>query len=364
MNSTEPFRDPKTTLSLATAIEREARGRRQPFRLMEVCGTHTVAIHRYGLRSLLPDNVELISGPGCPVCVTPLSYIDHAVALARESGVTVCTFGDLMRVPGSTSSLERESAAGADVRVVTSPVEAVDIAAGDGERKVVFLGVGFETTTPAVALALRLAQQRGIENFLVLSGHKVMPPALRALVSRGPVKIEGFLLPGHVSAVIGSRPYQFLADEFDMPCVITGFEPVDVLQGIWMLLRQVNERGAAVEIQYRRAVRPEGNPQAQAAMHDRFAHVDATWRGIADIPRSGLALRPAFESQDAAAQIPVEVEPTRETPGCICGQVLQGIKRPKDCTLFGTGCRPESPIGACMVSSEGSCAAAYKYGRA
>lgn len=328
---------------------------------MEVCGTHTVAIHRYGLRAMLPPNVELISGPGCPVCVTAVSYLDHAVALAREPGVVLATFGDLMRVPGSTTSLERERAAGADVRVVTSPIDAVEMAAREPERKVVFLGVGFEATAPAVALAMRLADERGLANFLVLSGHKVMPPALRALVSGGPVRIDGFLMPGHVSAVIGSRPYEFLAEEFSIPSVVAGFEPTDVLQGIWMLMRQLNAGRAAVEIQYKRVVRPEGNPRAWAAVEERFEPADAVWRGIALIPASGLAIRPAFAGQDAAVQIPVEVEPPAEKKGCICGQVLQGVKRPADCPLFGAGCRPEHPVGACMVSSEGSCAAAFKY---
>jgi hydrogenase expression/formation protein HypD len=330
---------------------------------MEVCGTHTVAIHRCGLRALLPANVELVSGPGCPVCVTPIGYIDHAVALARTPGVILTTFGDLMRVPGSSSSLEGERAAGADVRVVMSPLDAVEIATKEPSRRVVFLGVGFETTTPAVALAMILAQQRGIGNFLVLSGHKVMPPALRALVGGGPLKIDGFLLPGHVSAVIGSGPYQFIAKQFKTPCAIAGFEPVDVLQAIWMLLRQLNEGVAKVEIQYRRAVRPEGNPRAEATVRDRFVPVDAEWRGIGVIPGSGLGVRPKYGQVDAA-QIPVQIEPAREKKGCICGQVLQGLKRPADCPLFGTACSPEHPVGACMVSSEGSCSAALKYGAA
>lgn len=329
---------------------------------MEVCGTHTVAIHRDGLRSLLPDNVELISGPGCPVCVTPVRYLDHAVAMARVPGVALATFGDLMRVPGSSSSLEKERAAGADVRVVMSPLDAVEMAAKEPGRKVVFLGVGFETTTPAIALALRVAEERDLANFLVLSGHKVMPPALRALVSSGPVQIHGFLMPGHVTAVLGTEPYQFLVDEFAIPSVVAGFEPTDVLQAIWMLMRQLNEQRVAVEIQYKRAVRPEGNPRARAAVAERFEPVDDTWRGIATIPASGLAIRAEHAAQDAAVQIPVDVEPTREKKGCICGQVLQGIKQPNECPLFGSGCRPESPVGACMVSSEGSCAAAYKYG--
>jgi len=332
-------------------------------RLKEVCGTHTVAIHRYGLRSMLPPNIQLISGPGCPVCVSPVSYVDHAIALARAPEVVVTTFGDLMRVPGSTTSLEKERAAGGDVRVVTSPIESLDIAASEPGRQVVFLGVGFETTTPVIALAMNLALGRRLKNFTVLSGHKVVPPALRALVGSDGVEIDGFLLPGHVSAVIGSGPYQFLADEFEMPCVIAGFEPVDVLQGIEMLLRQVISGAPRVEIQYKRAVRPEGNPRAVAAMDEMFEPVDSNWRGIGDIPASGLGIRPERASLDAAVQIPVEVEPTREKKGCQCGQVLLGLRQPQECPLFGKVCTPREPVGACMVSSEGSCAAAFKYAR-
>ena len=330
---------------------------------MEVCGTHTVAIQRYGLRTILPPSIELVSGPGCPVCVTPVSYIDRAVALARRPDVILTTFGDLMRVPGSTSSLEKERAGGADVRVLTSPVDALDIAAKSPDRKVVFLGVGFETTAPAVALALILAQQRGIGNFVVLCGHKTMPAALRALVSSNTgVRIDGFILPGHVSAVIGSGPYKFLAREFKIPCAITGFEPVDIMQGILMLVEQLREGNPRVDIQYRRVVNPSGNPRAMRAMQTCFEPVDAEWRGIAMIPSSGLAIRREYATLDAAVQIPVQAEPTVERKGCICGLVLQGLKRPVDCPLFGTGCTPEHPVGACMVSSEGSCAATYNYG--
>ena len=358
-----PFRDPATTQSLVAAIKLEAEGL-PGLRLMEVCGTHTVAIHRHGLRAMLPDNIKLVSGPGCPVCVTPLAYIDHAIALARRDDVTITTFGDLMRVPGSTSSLEKERANGADVRVATSPVEALDIAAGSPGRKVVFLGVGFETTAPTVALAMKLAHQRGLKNFFVLCGHKTMPQALRALVNNGDINIDGFLMPGHVSAVIGAAPYQFLVDEFRLPCVITGFEPVDVMQGILMLLRQVKAGRPRVEIQYKRAVSPEGNPRAVAAMEEVFQPADAEWRGVAMIPGSGLSIRAGYAGLDAAAQIEVEIEPAVEKKGCLCGLVLQGFKEPADCPLFGKVCTPLQPVGACMVSSEGSCAAAFKYGEA
>ena len=360
MHSTDPYRDPATAAALAKAIDGEACGGRL-YRLMEVCGTHTVAIHRYGLRSMLPPSVELISGPGCPVCVTPVTYIDHAIALARLPDVILGTFGDLLRVPGSTSSLDKERAAGADVRILASPLDAIGLAGELPRRKVVFLGVGFETTAPAVALAMRLAEREGLSNFFVLSGHKTMPAALRALVSGGPTQVSGFIMPGHVSAVIGSKPYQFLADEFGIPSVVTGFEPVDVLQGILMLLRLLNSGTPAVQIQYRRAVHPGGNPKAWAAVEEMFEPCDDTWRGIAMIPGSGLAIRPEHARLDAAVQIPAEVEPPTEPKGCICGLVLQGVKRPPDCPLFGNACTPTHPVGACMVSSEGSCAAAWKY---
>jgi hydrogenase expression/formation protein HypD len=335
----------------------------QPMRLMEVCGTHTVAIFRSGMRSLLPETVELISGPGCPVCVTPAGEIDRAIALARREDVILATFGDLMRVPGSSSSLHQERATGGTIRVVLSPLDAVQIAQENPERKVVFFAVGFETTSPAIAAAVQEAQRKGLANFYLLSSQRVIPPAIRALLSGGKVKIDGFILPGHVSVIIGMTPYFFIAEEFGLAGVITGFEPLDILEGIYLLLRQRQEKRTAIEIQYSRAVKEEGNQRALAILNAVFEPVDARWRGLGVIPKSGLALRDAFKKMDAAQAYDLPYADKGDPPGCLCGEVLQGIYRPPDCTLFGTRCTPEDPIGPCMVSSEGSCAAYFKYGR-
>jgi hydrogenase expression/formation protein HypD len=335
----------------------------RPMRFMEVCGTHTVAIFRSGIRSLLAETVELISGPGCPVCVTPAGEIDRAIALARRDGVILATFGDLMRVPGSKSSLQQERASGAAIQVVLSPLDAVQMAQDDPDRKVVFFAVGFETTSPAIAAAVQEAQRRGLGNFYLLSSQRIIPPAIRALLSGGKVKIDGFILPGHVSVIIGREPYLLISEEFGLPGVITGFEPLDILEGIYMLLRQRQEKRTAIEIQYSRAVKEEGNRHALAILNAVFAPVDARWRGLGTIPKSGLALREEFVAMDAAQSFDIPYAEVEDPPGCLCGEVLQGIQRPPDCPLFGTRCTPEEPIGPCMVSSEGSCAAYFKYGR-
>jgi hydrogenase expression/formation protein HypD len=335
----------------------------QPMRLMEVCGTHTVAIFRSGIRSLLPDTVELISGPGCPVCVTPAGEIDRAIALAGQEGVILATFGDLMRVPGSESSLQGERASGADIRVVLSPLDAVQMAQDDPGRKVVFFAVGFETTSPAIAAAVQEVQRRGLGNFYLLSSQRVIPPAIRALLSGGKVKIDGFILPGHVSVIIGRAPYLLISEEFGLPGVITGFEPLEILEGVYMLLRQREEGRTTIEIQYSRAVKEEGNRHALSILNAVFTPVDARWRGLGVIPKSGLAVRDEFTAMDAAQAFDIPYAEVEDPPGCLCGEVLQGIHRPPDCPLFGTRCTPEEPIGPCMVSSEGSCAAYYKYGR-
>ena len=332
-------------------------------RLMEVCGTHTVAIFRSGIRSLLPDKVELISGPGCPVCVTPAGEIDRAIALAGQDGVILATFGDLMRVPGSESSLHQERATGAAIRVVLSPLDALKIAEENPERAVCFFAVGFETTSPAVAAALQEAHRKRLGNFYLLSSQRIIPPAIRALLSGGKVQIDGFILPGHVSVIIGRSPYLLISEEFGLPGVITGFEPLDILEGIYLLLRQRDEGRTDIEIQYSRAVKEEGNQHAIAILNAVFAPVDARWRGLGTIPQSGLAVREEFAAMDAAQAFDIPYEDKEDPPGCLCGEVLQGIHRPPDCALFGTQCTPEGPIGPCMVSSEGSCAAYFKYGR-
>ncbi len=348
----------------AAAFFREeiARLATRPVRLMEVCGTHTVAIFKAGIRQLLPPAVELVSGPGCPVCVTPNRYLDTAVAYSRRDDVIIATFGDMLRVPGSSSSLAAEQARGADIRIVYSPLDGLAIAAAAPQKKVIFLAVGFETTAPTAAATVLAAEQAGLDNFYVLSAHKLVPPALRALLTAGGARVDGFLLPGHVSAIIGEAPYRFLADEFAVPGVIAGFEPLDVLQAVYLLVRQIAAGEAALDNQYRRVVPPDGNPAARAVLDRVYGEADAAWRGIGVIPASGLAVREAYRRFDATAVLPVAVEETRDHPGCRCGEVLRGEVRPAECPLFGKACTPERPVGSCMVSVEGTCAAWYKYG--
>jgi hydrogenase expression/formation protein HypD len=355
------YRDAGRIAKLAKAVAAVNPGDRT-YTFMEVCGTHTMAIGRHGLRQLLPENVRLVSGPGCPVCVTPKEYVDHAAALARAPGVTVATFGDMMRVPGSSASLATLRAEGADVRVVYSPRDALRVAREDGGRKVVFLAVGFETTAPTVAATVRAAAAAGDDNFLVLAAHKLIPPALRALCRAAGSNLDGFLCPAHVSAVIGADAYSFIADEFGLPCAVAGFEPVDILQGVYMLLRQHAEGGRRVDNGYSRVVKAAGNEAAQAAIADAFEPCDSSWRGIGAIPASGLRLRDGLARFDAAREIAITPEPTTPDHGCACGAILTGAKTPAECALFGERCTPETPVGPCMVSSEGTCAAAYKYG--
>ena len=360
MKYIDEFRDNSLARALARSIANLAEGSPE-VTLMEVCGTHTVTVFKHGLKDLIPDNIILLAGPGCPVCVTPTDYIDKAIAYARLEGVTVATFGDLFRVPGSSSSLEKERAKGGDIRIVYSPLDALRFAQENGSRKVIFLGVGFETTAPLVAVSIQEARRRGISNYLVFSAHKVMPPPMEALVSDGELRIDGFLCPGHVSTIIGWGAYRFLSQQYRIPCVVAGFEPLDVLEGIGMLLRQIRHGEIRVENQYRRAVREEGNPKALALMEKVFETSDSEWRGLGIIPGSGLTIRDSYRDYDAEANIEVEVEPASSHPGCICGSVLKGVKTPFDCSLFRRVCTPENPLGACMVSSEGTCSVYYKY---
>ena len=325
---------------------------------MEVCGTHTMAIARFGLRDLLPADLRLVSGPGCPVCVTAMGELDRVIALARLPEVTLATFGDLVRVPASRSSLAAERAAGADVRVVYSPRDAVEIATAEAEREVVFAGIGFETTAPTVAAALLEAQARGLANFSVLSMHKTMPLPLEALLELGETDISGFILPGHVSVVTGASCYQFLAREHGVGGVIAGFEAHDVMQALLRLARQTEP---SIEIEYGRAVRPEGNLVAQQLMARVFGPGDADWRGLGVIPGSGLVLREEYAAFDAARRFAIDPGEPLEPKGCRCGEVLRGVLDPALCALFGARCTPEDPVGACMVSSEGACAARYRY---
>ena len=352
------FKDPKLARGLIETIHRLAP---EHATLMEVCGTHTVAIARNGIRDLMPDGLRLASGPGCPVCVTCNRDIDTVIALARIPNVTITTFGDMTRVPGSTSSLLAEQAAGRSVEVVYSPLDALAFAKAHPEREVVFVGVGFETTTPLVAMAIKRAKAMGLSNFTVFAAHKNMPGALELLVGDPTLELDALILPGHVSTIIGAEPYRFLAEKYGIPGVITGFEPVDVLQGIAMLVRQLHEGRAEIEIAYARGVMPEGNPVALAAIGEVFETCTATWRGLGDIPGSGYRIRDEFADFDAVRRFEPDVEPTRDPKGCRCGDVLRARIAPNECPLFRTVCTPENPVGPCMVSSEGSCAAYYRY---
>ena len=329
--------------------------------LMEVCGTHTVAIARNGIRTLMPEGVRLASGPGCPVCVTSNHDIDKTIALARVEGVTIATFGDMTRVPGSTSSLLAEQAAGRSVEIVYSPLDALKLAQENPDRQIVFVGVGFETTTPLVAMAVKRAKAAGLDNFSVYGAHKSMPGALEVIINDPELKVDALILPGHVSTIIGVEPYRFLAEKYGVPGVITGFEPVDVLQGIAMIMRQLHEGRADIEIAYSRGVMAEGNPVALAAIDEVFETCSSTWRGLGEIPGSGYRIREEYAEFDAMRRFAPEVEPTVEHKGCRCGDVLRGVMPPNECPLFRTVCSPENPVGPCMVSSEGSCAAYYRY---
>ena len=333
----------------------------RPVRLMEVCGTHTMAIFRAGLRRLLPPTVELLSGPGCPVCVTPDSYFEQALALAALPEVTIATFGDLVRVPGRRGSLEAARARGAQLRVVYSPLDALALAAAQPQRRVVFLGVGFETTAPATAWTLMEAARR-VPNYSVLCGHKTMPQALAALLRSGEVRLDGLLCPGHVSVITGTRIYEFIPREFWLPCVVTGFETGDLIGGIVRLLRQIAARRAAVENEYERCVTAAGNARAQAVLDEVFEPCDADWRGLGRIPGSGLRIRAGWATHDAACLCPAAPAAAMDDAnGCRCGAVLRGVLTPPQCPLFRQTCTPDTPRGACMVSSEGTCATYYRY---
>ena len=332
-----------------------------PVRLMEVCGTHTMAIARYALRDLMPEAITLTSGPGCPVCVTATRDIDIFIAASRIPNTIITTFGDLIRVPGSDSSLQQEMSRGSDVRVVYSPLDALALARSNPDREVIFLGVGFETTTPTVAAAVLTAREEKIANFSIISSHKIMMPALAALLNDPQIRIDGLLCPGHVSVVIGSAAYTDLVDKYHTPCVVTGFEPLDILQGITLLAHQIAAHKPKVEVAYQRAVCTDGNPKARTVIDSVFTSANAVWRGIGEIAGSGLVVRDSCKQFDAVRRFGIDPPKTREPKGCRCGEVLKGIMQPPECKLFGRGCTPGHPIGPCMVSSEGACAAFHKY---
>ncbi len=331
-------------------------------KIMEVCGTHTMAISRYGIRNLLPKSIELLSGPGCPVCVTPTGYIDSATELAEDKGIIITTFGDLMRIPGNNSNLLNKKAQGCNVQMVYSPLNALETAKANPDKEVVFLSVGFETTTPVIALSVLRAEEEGIKNFSVLTANKTMPEAIKTLAQDKELALDGFIYPGHVSAIIGTDFFSYVAYNMKKAGVVAGFEPLDIVYSINVLLKNISNGTNVLENVYSRVVPKEGNIKAQRKMYQVFEPIDAVWRGIGMIPGSGLGIKKEYELFDAEKKFDIKQKASPEPKGCMCGEVLKGKKRPHDCKLFKTRCTPENPVGACMVSSEGTCAAYYKYG--
>ncbi len=360
MKYLDEYRDGRIARALAAEI---ASVTTKPWVLMEICGGQTHTIMRYGLDELLPSKIELVHGPGCPVCVTPLETIDKAIALALRPDVTLVSYGDMLRVPGSNSDLYRAKAQGADVRIAYSPVEALKIARANPDRNVVFLAIGFETTAPANAMAAWQAKRDGLTNFSVLVSHVLVPPAIRALLASRENRVQGFIAPGHVCTIMGYQEYETLVRDFAIPIVVGGFEPVDLLEAILMLAKQLERGEARVENQYVRSVSYEGNLPAQQILKDVFEIADQKWRGIGTIPRSGLRLRPEYAAYDANEIFELELITADEPAECISAQVLQGLKKPTDCPAFAIRCTPENPLGAPMVSAEGACAAYYHYRR-
>ena len=354
----EEYRDSTIAKKLIEKIHKVSR---QPIRLMEVCGTHTVSIFKSGIRSMLPETISLLSGPGCPVCVTDQKEIDAFIELARVDNVIITTFGDLMRVPGSHSSLQQERAEGHDIRVVYSTFDGLSVAQKNPDKKVVFLGIGFETTTPTIAAAILQAGQMHVENFSVISAHKLVPPALEALMDLEGVQIDGFILPGHVSLIIGLDAYRPFFDKYRIPCVVAGFEPVDILLAVSRLVEMIETGQPDLENAYPRAVTDKGNTKAQKLIQDIFETSDACWRGIGMIQRSGLKIKEKYARYDAEKLFDIRVPEPKVPPGCACGDILTGKKHPSDCRLYKKVCTPADPVGPCMVSTEGTCAAYYRY---
>lgn len=363
MKFVSEFRDPEAAKALIAEITEQAVDQ-PPRKFMEACGGHTHAIYRHGIETLLPQSIEMVHGPGCPVCVIPMGRIDDAIAVASVDNVTMCCFGDMLRVPGGTSTLLEAKANGADVRVVYSPLDALAIAEQEPDREVVFLAVGFETTAPSTAVTALQARERNVENFSIFCNHVTIVPPMKAILDSPGMSLDGFLGPGHVSTVIGTGPYEFIARDYGLPIVTTGFEPVDILQGVSMLLRQLSEGRAEVENQYKRVVRDAGNPAALKLLAQVFElrpHFE--WRGLGFIGQSALALNEDFAQWDAEKRFTVPGVQVADPKACQCGEVLKGAIRPWECKVFGTACTPETPIGTCMVSSEGACAAYFNYGR-
>ncbi|MEA1866882.1 MAG: hydrogenase formation protein HypD [Thermodesulfobacteriota bacterium] len=358
MKYIDEYRDPGISRKILDNIREISRER---VRLMEVCGTHTMAIFRSGIRTLLPETITILSGPGCPVCVTSQHEIDTFIKVAGMKDVIVATFGDLMRVPGTYSSLQKERAEGKDICMVYSAFDALDIAESNPQKEVVFLGIGFETTAPTIAAAIVWGKKRKLDNFSVLCAHKLVPPVLAALMATDGVKIDGFICPGHVSVIIGSMAYLPVVKKYHVPCVVSGFEPTDILQSIYSLVKQIEAGDAKLQNEYRRAVAFDGNEKAIQIMYQVFEPIDARWRGIGMIPQSGLKIRTEFDSFNAKRRFDLAVPDLKEPKGCACGEILMGMKTPPECPLYKKVCTPTHPVGPCMVSTEGTCAAYYKY---
>lgn len=353
------FKEPQIVDGLIKSIENHEISQQLSF--MEVCGTHTMSIARAGLRSLLPSNIKLLSGPGCPVCVTANCDIDKAIAISKMKNVCICTFGDMMRVPGSSSSLFSEQANGADVRICYSPLDALEIAKGENSKQVVFIGIGFETTTPTVAMTIKRAASLKLNNFSILCLNKNMPFALKKILCDDVLKVDGLILPGHVSTIIGKAPYEFIAKKYSIPGVITGFDAVDILRSIEYLIEMIGGGKPEIKNAYERCVEDCGNKRAVEAIDEIFDTCDSKWRGLGIIENSGYAIKDEYDMFDAMKKLSPEVEEEKENKSCVCGEILRGKISPHDCKLFGKACNPENPIGPCMVSSEGTCAAYYRY---
>ena len=352
------YRDPELSRKIIEQIKKTSQ---KKIRLMEVCGTHTTSIFRNGIRSLLPETISLLSGPGCPVCVTAQNEIDAFIELAKLDDVIIATFGDLIRVPGADSSLQNEQAKGRDVRIVYSTFDAIEIAKKNPDKKVIFLGVGFETTAPTIAASILAAHGLNLNNYFVISAHKLLPPALFTLAENPKTKIDGFILPGHVSVIIGVKAYIPFYEQYNFPCVIAGFEPIDILQSILMLVKQIEDNAAKLENGYKRAVTFEGNPKARSTMSAVFETADAAWRGLGGMPLSGLKIRKEYAAFDAQKVFGIKLAESEDPKGCACGEILLGLKIPPQCPLYREKCTPIQPVGPCMVSSEGTCAAYYRY---
>lgn len=369
MKFVDEFRDPAAARQLIATIEEQAKHLERPIKLMEICGGHTHTIYRYGLENLLPDSIDLVHGPGCPVCVIPMGRVDDALWLANQPDVILTTFGDMMRVPGSEESLLQARARGCDVRFVYSPLDSLKIAEENPDKHVIFFAIGFETTTPSTAVTLTAAKQRNIPNFSVFSNHVTIEPPLRAIANGGVTEVDGFIGPGHVATVVGTKAFDFLAEEFNRPVSVCGFEPLDILQGVAQLLEQftsgeIAAGKARVQNQYARVVRPEGNPSAQALLDRVFDIRDEfEWRGLGVLPNSGMAISEEFAKWDAERIFDVPGNRVEDPAACECGSVLTGHIKPWQCKVFGTACTPDTPIGTCMVSPEGACAAYYNFGR-